>query len=172
MRGKVHAMLWSPIVGRSEDERMTAPAATHKKEDPSWEEATAKEVYAWLTSYYLHQDQLSWSRTQTTVAVEAGVLAAVWSIDGRASTLPLLVGTLIVFLLWGLIQRDWEIRDQDIANLDTVHRRFGIALAKTPRYAWRRGSFVINLLTLLLSIVNLVLAGTYLFLGSDRVLGW
>ena len=32
-------------------------------------------VYNHITAYYLHQDQLSWSRIQTIVAIEAALLA-------------------------------------------------------------------------------------------------
>jgi hypothetical protein len=100
------------------------------------EKVSQDQINNWLTRYYLHQDQMSWSRQQTIVAVEASILAATFFIDGKShgvaswwTAAPIVFGSAIIFLLSLLTYRDWEIRDQDLKILDDVHIAYGIRMA-------------------------------------------
>jgi len=135
-------------------------------------EVSDDQVYNWLTRYLLHQDQLSWSRTQTLVAVEAGVLAAAFYLNGKSSAVPLLLGGFIVWLLWCLIRRDWQVRDQDLLKLDDVHRAYGIRVTISPPVPWWSGSKVALTLIWLITITNIVLAILFVACGSKDFLKW
>lgn len=126
------------------------------------------EVYRFLTTQYLHQNQLSWSRLQTTFAIEAGILA--WFFSAETCT-PLVVvgmilGSITVWLLHQLILRDWEIRDQNNEKLDKVHEPLGIKLIRPATRKWFRGSDIAGYLTFGCIIVNLMLAVLRLYGGA------
>jgi hypothetical protein len=129
-------------------------------------------VYQWLTSYLLHQDQLSWSRTQTIVAVEAGVLAGAFYLNGRAAVIPLLLGAVVIWLCWSLICRDWQIRDQDLSKLDDVHEQFGIRVICDEQHPWWSGKKVSRFLIWVMIAVNIALAAFFLVHGSEDFLKW
>lgn len=104
--------------GTQEDVSSTGQQPDHTSLD--------NEVYRFLVTYYLHQDKLSWSRTQTLVVVEAGLLAASFAKGGLIAIISLLIGSIVIWLIWRLIQRDWEIRDQNLEIIDKVHGPKGI----------------------------------------------
>jgi hypothetical protein len=83
-----------------------------------------EDFYRFACAYYLHQDKLSWSRTQILFAVEAAVLTAALSQSQRTwiAVAALVLGSVLVFLIWRLIQRDWEIRDQYLNFFDKFHK--------------------------------------------------
>ena len=130
-------------------------------------------IFQWLTSYYLHQDSLSWSRTQTILAVEAGVLAAAFYLDGRASVVPLVLGAAVIWFFWSLMNRDWEIRDQDLENqLDRVFKPRGIRVEKCESRWWRKGETVSKILIWATILANLALSLLFLVFGSRCFLKW
>jgi hypothetical protein len=114
-------------------------------------------VYTHLTEYYLYQDELSWSRTQLLVAVEGGALAAAFAL--RPLAVPtLLVGTVLTSLIWRLVERDWEVRDQNLGMLDKAHGPLGIRMTKRARSMWWRGAVILRTVFASLLAVNLILA--------------
>jgi len=44
----------------------------------------------------------------------------------------LVFGTILISIIWALVERDWEVRDQDLDWLDTVHKPLGIVMAIAP----------------------------------------
>ena len=142
------------------------------KSKPDMSDVKGPDVYRWLTTYYLHQDRLSWSRMQTIVAVEAGILAAAFHMDVMASIVPLVIGTVVIILIWRLILRDWEVRDQDLNVLDLVHKPRGIKVTCTPNRRITKGKTVLPLLMWTLVSLNVVLAMLFLHFGSAKFLAW
>jgi hypothetical protein len=117
-------------------------------------------VYAHLTAQYRHQDQLSWGRTQLLFAIEVGTLAAAFSL--RPLAVPVLIfGTFLVSAIWLLVERDWEVRDQDQKLLDKVNKPLRVCMAIEPRYTWRRGSNILRVVFWGLIAVNIVLIGLF-----------
>jgi len=129
-------------------------------------------VYQWLTAYFLHQDRVSWSRIQTIVAVEAGILAAAFALDCRASLVPLVVGTFLIGCVWRLVRRDWQIRDQDLAKLDLVHKPRGIRITKRAANVLWSGAGMLKLLMWSLGLINLALALLFLHFKGKSFLEW
>ena len=114
-------------------------------------------VYSFITSYYLHQDNLSWGRTQILFAIDAGTLAAAFAVK-QLAPFTLLAGILLIIFIWLLIERDWEVRDQNLEHLDKVHVPLGIVMVKKPKYPIRRGSFILRLVFCVLIFINAILA--------------
>jgi len=134
------------------------------------------QVYNWLTRYYLHQDQLSWSRLQTIVAVEASALAASFYLDGKnegvaswAPMVALVFGSVVTFLLWLAVYRDWEIRDYTRKHLDTVHATFGLRMTSERPITGRKLAYAMMAMTL---IANIALAILFAACGSAAILVW
>jgi len=134
----------------------------------------ADQIYRYLIQYYLHQDQLSWGRIQNVVVVELALLAASYHCAGKlVGVAVLVVGTPIILLLWQLIKRDWEIRDQNLKRiLDKVHGPLGIVMCVEPRNEWWRGSTIVKRVVWGLVFLNVLLAILYLWLafGSPNVI--
>lgn len=107
-----------------------------------------KDIYGFLTNQYLHQNQLSWSRLQTIFAIEAGILAWFFSFGSSLaiSSLGLLLGTCVVWLLYRLVIRDWEIRDQNLHLLDEVHEQIGISMIQPTRHSVLSGNVILRVL--------------------------
>jgi len=132
------------------------------------------EVYRFISLYYLHQDKLSWSRTQTMVLIESGILAAAYKICSFLSIVPLLLGAIIVFLFWGLIQRDWQIRDNQLEKLDDIHKYYGVHPFRIEaKHYWWKGRFVAFFLTYSAIVFNIIvsifLISYYLIQFFERV---
>jgi hypothetical protein len=122
------------------------------------EKISESEIYRFLYTYYQHQDRLSWSRTQALGIVEGGILAVAFSKQGLTGSLALLVGTIIIWLIWQLIQRDWEVRDQHLKDLDLIHEPRNIRMRIKPRCQFRRGSFIMKLIIRSIIFINILLA--------------
>jgi len=54
------------------------------------------------------------------------LLAASFAKGGLIAIISLLIGSIVIWLIWRLIQRDWEIRDQNLEIIDKVHGPKGI----------------------------------------------
>ena len=117
------------------------------------------EIYRFLVTYYLYQDQLSWSRTQIVVAVEGAIAAGAFSSKCSVlSVLALTLGTIVIGLIWRLIERDWQARDQNLPILDTAHKDRGIRMTPPGARWWQRGTWIIRILLGLIVIFNLAAA--------------
>lgn len=112
------------------------------------------EVYRFLVTYYMYQDKLSWSRTQTLVAVEGGVLTASFVKGRLIAIISLLIGSAIVWLIWRLIQRDWEIRNHNLSILDKIHEPKGIRMTNEPRSKMMTGRIISRWIIYLILILN------------------
>jgi hypothetical protein len=137
------------------------PHPTFKAADDRPMAVDGKEIYRFLTTQYLHQNQLSWSRLQTIFAIEAGLLA--WFFSAHNTTISIIVvgmvlGSIAIWLLHQLILRDWEVRDQNAHLLDEVHAPLKIRLIKEACRKWLKGQYVAAYLTYGSIIVNLILS--------------
>jgi hypothetical protein len=132
---------------------------------------SANEMYRFLGALYLHQDQMGWSRTQTLVAIEAGVLAAAFYIKWWLSPLILGLGTVLVWWMFALIRRDWQVRKHVAGHLDSVHRTYDFRLipreiepgaAKGKRIVTRVRNLliVVNCVLIVLRLLELLLGAT------------
>ena len=115
-------------------------------------------IYSFLTSQFLNQEQLSWNRTQTIVAVEAGLLASSFALQGIFGVASLLFGSILIWLIWCLILRDWEVRDQNFVLLDSIHKQLGIRLICEPKFKWRRGRIILKSIVYFLIFINIILS--------------
>ena len=87
-----------------------------KDEDGQWNpNVNDADVYRFITTYWLYQDQLSWSRIKGLITVEAGSLAAAITKEGFVALGVLLIACLFIVFTRRLIIRDWQIRDQQRA---------------------------------------------------------
>lgn len=126
------------------------------------------QVYSFLTSQFFNQDQLSWNRTQTIVAVEAGILASSFALKGIFAIASLFLGSILVWLIWCLVLRDWEVRDQHLVLLDAVHEPLGIRLICEPKFKWRRGRVILKAIVWFLIFINLILSSYFLMCPSIK----
>jgi hypothetical protein len=142
------------------DDNNQKEKAIFKPEDALPLTVDGKEIYRFLTTQYLHQNQLSWSRLQTTFAIEAGLLAWFFSAETPMPVVVvgMILGSLAIWLLHQLILRDWEVRDQNTNTLDQVHGPLQIKLIKEAGRKWLKGRYVAAYLTYGSIIVNLGLS--------------
>ena len=133
------------------------------------------EVYRFITTHYFHQNQLSWSRLQTQFAVEAGLLT--WYFSQKQSptisAFGMILGVIVIWLLYKLVLRDWEIRDQNENVLKLFHEPLGIEMRIHPKdenkmdeNKWLRGlrgKQILDYLTFGCIITNLTLVVTRLW---------
>jgi hypothetical protein len=124
------------------------------------------EFYRFACAYYLHQDSLSWSRTQILFAVEGAALAAALSQRTSIAVLALLSGSVLVFLIWRLVQRDWQVRDQYLNFLDKFHKfteDSKIKMTVDPKGYSYRGSSITQFIILALIAINFLWATVLLW---------
>ena len=108
------------------------------------EPVSPAEFYRFIYTYYFHQDSLAWTRTQNLLVIEAGVLAAAFSKGGWLAIVALVLGSVLVLLVWHLIQRDWQVRDQYNHYFDEFHKEWGVTLGVPPKGYWYRGRHIIQ----------------------------
>jgi len=138
------------------------------------------EVFRLLGTYWIYQDQIGWSRTQTLVAVEAGVLAGAFAKTGALSVVILILGALLVAYLYRLILRDWQIRDSIGNKLGPILNQYGVDLLPPPSSGLPRGRTLVRHITwgvvfgnLLLATIRLVeLSEPYLSTGVTAAARW
>jgi hypothetical protein len=116
------------------------------------------EVFRLLGTYWIYQDQIGWSRTQTLVAVEAGVLAGAFAKAGALSVVILILGALLVGYLYRLILRDWQIRDSLGNKLGPILNQYGVDLLPPPSPGLPRGRTLVRRITFGVVGGNLLLA--------------
>lgn len=115
------------------------------------------EIYKFLTAQWQHQNQLSWSRLYVILALESGTLAASYSLKGWVGCALLIIGTFVGFVLYRLIHRDWDVRDQLklLELLDSVHAPLGLRMIPPAKSRWSNGKFLLAMLFLTLLLTNL-----------------
>lgn len=65
-------------------------------------------------TFSIHQDNLVWSRTQTLIAIQGGVLAGAYAVQcSLLLAVPLLLlGIALTVILWIIVERDQDHRDR------------------------------------------------------------
>ena len=118
---------------------------------------TEDEIYKFLTAQWQHQNQLSWSRLYVLLALESGTLAGSYSIKGWLGCSLIIVGTIVGFILYRLMLRDWGVRDQEklLNVLDGVHKPLGLRMIPDAKSVLSNGQFLLNLLFIILLLTNL-----------------
>ncbi len=121
-------------------------------------------VYKFLTQYYLHQDRLLWSRIQAIIVIEAAVLAASFAKLARPVGVAALVfGTVLIWVIWQIIQRDQECRDAFLAShFDPVHGPRNIRLTPPPTVPWRTGTGLLRWTVYGVRLINTILVALFL----------
>jgi len=134
------------------------------------DEVSDSEVYRALMTVYLQRDTLSWSRTQALGIVEIGLLTASFALRGLIAAVTLVVGSVLVYFVWCLIQRDWQCRDHFYETaLDSVHKPRAIILSPEPEKTWKRGRWIMPKVVWALLLTNVILAAVFAF-GADSFL--
>jgi hypothetical protein len=118
-------------------------------------EVTPNEVYRFLITYYIYQDQLSWSRIQSLAVVQIAISAGSLTHGKWQGALGLFLAAGLVALIWLLIERDWEIRDHHLPILDTIHKPNGIEM--TPDN-WLSGAWTLRIIFVVIITFDIVAA--------------
>lgn len=116
-----------------------------------------KEFYAFLTSYYLHQDRISVDRIRTLIAVEGATLAGAFALRiWPISIFVLIVGTMMIECIWRMCERDWDIRDNHILSyLDKFHIPLDFRFTN-PASMWHRATFLMPKTIRFIEFVNIL----------------
>jgi hypothetical protein len=79
-----------------------------------------------LMAYYIHQNQLMWSRVQILIAIQAGVLGGAYTLRKLVviDVVMLVFGALLTVFLLFMMRRDEQIRDANIGLLESMARSF------------------------------------------------
>jgi len=130
------------------------------------------DFYRFACSFYFHQDSLSWSRTQMLFAIEAATLATVFSKRDWVVPLSTAFGSILVFLLWRLILRDWEIREQYAGYIGDFHRALPVELVAKPKIRCFGGRYIMRFIMLFLMFINACSCGfwfVYKFFPDTKI---
>jgi hypothetical protein len=130
------------------------------KFDPG--QVSANEIYKFLVAQWQHQNQLSWGKLYSILAVESALLAASYSATTKlVGCGAIVIGSFVCFILYQLIRRDWDVRNQRrlLELLDAVHNPLGIRMIPPARSKWENGQFLLALLMRTLLATNVVVAG-------------
>lgn len=92
----------------------------------------ASEYFRFLGAFYIHQDQLSWSRIQTVIAIEVAVLAVAFSRQGAISPLVCLLGGVGIVGVFWLMSIDRAVRDQVASEMQALHAPLGTIACLVP----------------------------------------
>lgn len=125
-------------------------------------EVTENEIYRFMTSLWISHNQMSWNRLQMMLALETASLVGAFSKPGLLGTVALLIASALIFVLYKMILRDWDIRDQHRSLLDRVHDPLAIRLIIAPRSWHERGQHLLQITVSLLVCMNLLIVGLYL----------
>lgn len=122
---------------------------------------SSNEIYKFLTAHWHHHNQLSWSKLYIMLALESATLAASDKLSSQSPNLAcalLLIGTAVGIILYRLMLRDWEVRDEYTQKLDMVHDLFGIRMIPRSKGPFLHGHSLLLLLVLLLGLTNMIAA--------------
>lgn len=129
------------------------------------ENVTENEIYKFMISQWQHQNQMGWSRLYFVLALEIAILSGAfffakewigkgWIGIGIGIAL-ICIGTLVGFIIYRLMHRDLDIRDQHLEILDKVHMPLDIRM--TPKVTTTLNNFLHNSQFLLRSLFFLLL---------------
>ena len=123
------------------------------------------DVYHFFQRYYFHQDQLSWGRTQVLLAVQAGTLAASFSVHSRyLAVLVLLLGLWLTTMVYLVMRRDWEIQAWLFTRyLEPAHRRCGFESELAPVPGHLGGRKLLTRVVLVILAIDAILATLNMF---------
>ena len=124
-----------------------------------------------LISYYIHQDQLMWNRTQILIAIQGGSLAGSYSLIGKnnwVAFLILLSAVLFTLLLLAVIKRDIDARDVNLQLIDKIAEELSkpyegdgvpcFRLIPKPKWSTLRGKFALLVVVCLLLLIDIVMS--------------
>jgi len=151
---------------------------------PSQTEADSS-LYSALVSFYLHKDQLLWSRTQLLIAVQAGVLASGYHFKSIwLGPIVMVLGALLTFMFLQLVEKDRSSRDANLELMETLEhclipdsiknhleskgKRWKVRYVEPSGIWWAimRGRVVIRVIIFAFMAVDIILAGLYIFAVS------
>lgn len=112
------------------------------------------EIYKFITAQWQHQNQLSWSRLYVMLALEFAALGGAFSAKGLVGSGAIIVGTFVGFILYRLMRRDWNVRDQHLRLLDKVHGPLGIRMIPPSGTRLNNGQFLLRTLFITLLATN------------------
>src|SRR5206468_2841081 len=92
------------------------------------------------------------------VLTEAAVLAGAFTRQGPLSPMLLMAGALIIYWLYCVIQRDWQLRDRIGTRLEEVTTGYGFEVLPAPPPGTFRGRTIVTKITLSLILANVALA--------------
>lgn len=125
--------------------------------DPA--KVSENEIYRFLTTRALSQNQLVYTRVQTMLTIEVAALAA--SVSAQSISLKMLVlglATLLITIFWLLARRDRQAQLANIDILDRVHKPLCIMLIPAPKQDWQRGMLGVTAIFSLMLLANLIVA--------------
>ena len=113
------------------------------------------EIYRFLTTSFLAQNQLMYSRLQLMIAIEVASLAGALVKGGAFGFLLLLIASAVVVCLWLLAIRDRDAGLKFLRLLDLVHKPLGIRVFPAPTKQWFRGSLLLAAITFVMLLGNI-----------------
>lgn len=120
------------------------------------------EIYRFWYTYWLYQDQLGWNRLRIIIPTQAGVIAVAATKQGMIPILTCFLAGVLMYGMFHLIFRDWELRDYIGECMEPVHKKSGfqcIPPTKLRTYEWTLDSNVPKMVMASFVAVNIVIAG-------------
>jgi hypothetical protein len=124
-----------------------------------------------LISYYIHQDQLMWSRTQILIATQGGFLAGSYSLIGKNDWVAFLMplsAALFTLLLSAVIKLDMSDRDVNLKLMDKIAEELSnpyvgnniprFRLTSERKWSTIRGRFVLLVVICLLLLSDITMS--------------
>jgi hypothetical protein len=119
------------------------------------------EIYRFWYTYWLYQDQLAWNRLRIIIPAQAGVIAVAATKQGVIPILTCLLAAILMYGMFHLMYRDWEIRDYLGMCMEPVHRKSEFQClppTKLKTYEWTTDSSVPKLVMATFVGVNIIIA--------------
>lgn len=135
------------------------------KFDPN--NVSENEIYKFVTAQWQHQNQLSWSRLYVMLALEFSVLGGAFSAKGLVGSGAIIVGTFVGFILYRLMLRDWNVRDQHLQLLDKVHDPLRIRMIPPSGTRLNNGQFLLRILFITLLATNVAVLTVLFFQKTE-----
>ena len=87
-----------------------------------------------LMSLWIHEDGLIWRHTRTIIAIEAGVLGGAYSVHSSSefvSIFILILGSILTFILYLIMQHHRKFRDQNHTLLELAGKKLSYQYCDT-----------------------------------------
>lgn len=123
------------------------------------ENISHNEIYKFMTSQWQHQNLLSYQKLNMMMLLEVAALSGAFVVKGYLGVALLCTSIIVSCLLYLLMLRDWELRDQHIELLDKVHEPLNVYVKLEAKNKWRTGRFILKILLCVLLITNLIAVG-------------